>query len=244
MKKIFKYELRRLILNKFFIGLLIINLAYAQLILTGYIIAGVAYTAPFSPWSFGAYLARVMPISILTVLFLLTFYYSKKEKQTEVLTTATPVDLVHYTLVRSGAVAISFLIICILILGLSLYFYVSLFDYWNFASFILPTGLVLLPCFAFAMGIGNLAGRIHPGLIYALMLVTLVVGFGGITGNFDFFGYGYFSSYPISLPVGLDGEPAFTVSIGFIIARMIYLSLGVILMIINTRFTRRKMHTA
>ena len=244
MNKIFKYELQRLIFSKFFIGLLIINGIYAWFILSIDIIAGVACTAPFSQWSFSAYLAKTMPVSILTILFLLTFYYSKNEKQVEVLTTATPVNPVHYTLVRNFAVVICFLIIYLLIIGLSMIFYVLFFDFKNFASFILPAILVLLPCFAFAVGIGNLAGRIHPGLLYALMLVTLIIGFAGITGTFDFFGGGYFSSYPMSLPVGLDGEPAFTVSIGFIVARIVYFIFGVILMIINTRFIRRKMRTA
>lgn len=244
MSKILKYELRRLIWNKFFIGLLIINGIYAWYILTSDIIAGVAYTAPFSPWSFGTYLAKVMPIVILTILFLLTFYYSKKEKQVEVLTTATPVNPISYTLIRCCAIAICFLIIYILIIGLSLYFYISFFDYWNFASFILPALLILLPCFAFALGIGNLVGRIHPGLLYTLMLITLAVGFVGIYGDFDFFGGGYFSNYPMSLPLGADGEPAFAVGVGFWVARLFYLIIGGLLFAISVSASRRKARNA
>lgn len=240
MNKIFRYELRRLIWNKFFIGLLVINGIYAWFVLTTETIAGVAYTAPFSLWSFGAYLASILPLSILTALFLLSVYYSKKEKQVEILTTATPVNKVHYALVRSAAVIICFLVICVIILVLGIYFYITVFDYRNIIPFLLPSGMIVLPCLLFTLGIGNLAGRVHQGLLYVLMIITLVAGFAGFGGNFDFFGSWYFSSYPISLPVGKNGEPAFMVSSGFWIARLVYLITGGILLTISISTQQRK----
>lgn len=240
MNKIFRYELRRLVWNKFFIGLLAINGIYAWYVLTTETIAGVAYTAPFSIWSFGAYLASSMPLSILTVLFLLSVYYSKKEKQVEILTTATPVNKAHYTLIRSAAVTICFLIICAVIFGLGIYFYITIFDYRNIISFLLPSGMILLPCLLFTLGVGHLAGRIHQGLLYVLMIIALVVGFAGFPGNFDFFGNWYFRSYPISLPVGKNGEPAFMVSSAFGAARLLYLVIGGILLTIGISTQQRK----
>jgi hypothetical protein len=240
LSKIFRYELRRLVWNKFFLGLLIINGVYAWYTLTHDIIAGIAYTAPFSPWSFGAYLAKVMPLAVLTVLFLISTYFSKKEKQAEVLTTATPVNPVAYSLVRCGAVAVCFLIISALVIALGDCFYAFVFAYRNFSAFILPSFLILLPCFLFALGIGYLAGRIHPVLLYVLMLVALVAGFAGIGGAFDFFGAGYFGSRPLTLPVGADGEPAFTLGAGFWTARVVYLALGVIVLVIGISAFRHK----
>ena len=132
MGRVFKYELGRLIWNKFFIGLLLINIVYAWFILTTETIMGAAYTAPFSVWSFGAYLASVSPIAILTVLFLISVYYSKTERQVNTLTSATSVSQIRYLLARSGAIAVGFLIICAVIFGLSVYFYASVFDYKHF----------------------------------------------------------------------------------------------------------------
>lgn len=240
MNKIFMYELRRLICNKFFIGLLIINSIYAWYVLTSETIAGVAYTAPFSLWSFGAYFSLSLPLSIMTVLFLLSVYSSKKEKQVEILTTATPVNKVHYALVKSAAVTVCFLIICAVIFGLGIYFYRSVFGYQEILSFFLPSGMIVLPCFVFSMGIGFLAGRVHQWLLYGLMAIVLVVGFAGLGGNFDFFGHWYFSSYPISLPVGGDGEPAFMVSFGFLLARLIYLVTGSLLLTIGICSQQKK----
>lgn len=240
LRRILKYELRRLIWNKIFIGLLFINGVYSWYILSTDTIKGTAYTAPFSQWSFGTYLASVMPLAVLTMLFLVSIYYSKQEKQVEVLTTATPINPIHYALVRSGVIAIGFLIICMVLFGLSLFFYISVFNYWDFTPFILPTLMILLPCFFFSLGVGYIAGRIHPRLLYVLMLVALIIGFAGNGGDFDFFGHGYFSSYPLTLPIGSNGEPAFVVSAGFGIARVLYLVVGVILLTISLSVYRRK----
>lgn len=240
MSKIFKYELRRLLWNKFFIILLLINVAYAWYVLTTDIIAGIAYTAPFSAWSFGAYLGKVMPIAVLTVMFLLTFYYSKKEKQTEILTSATPVNQTHYTLVRSLTLAVCFLIICTVLFSLSVYFYIMFFDYRDFSEFIIPMLIIPIPCFVFALGIGHFTGRIHSGFLYVSMITLTALGFTEISGAFDFFSSGYFSSYPVALPVRIDGEPAFTLSLGFWIARLVYLSIGVLLLAISISYSKRK----
>ncbi len=240
MNKIFKYELRRLVWNKFFIGLIILNGVYAWFVLKTDTIAGVAYTAPFSIWSFGAYVSSVLPYSILTVLFLLSVYYSKKEKQVEILTTATPVNKIRYVLIRSAAVAICFLTISAVIFALGTYFYITFFDYRNFVPFLLPFVMIVLPCLLFTLGIGHMAGRVHQGLLYAFMFLALIIGFAGFGRNFDFFGHWYFVSYPLSLPVGTDGEPAFTISAGFWTARLIYLVIGGVLITIGIHAQQRK----
>lgn len=240
MSRILKYELRRLIWNKFFWGLLIINGAYAWYILATDIIAGVSYTAPFSQWSYGAFLASVMPISVLTLLFMLSFYFTKREKQVEILTSTTPVNPIHYTLVRCTVVAICFLVICTVICGMSIYFYISIFNYSNFSAFFLPAAIIIVPCFIFSIGAGFLAGRIHQGFLYVLMFIALAVGFAGAGGSFDFFGGSYFRAYPITLPVGMDGEPVFTVSAFFWVARIGYVTLGIILLIIGLYSQKQK----
>ena len=62
MGKIFGYELRRLLGNKFSAGLAVLTLAYSYWVMNEEVILGIANTAPFSPWSFGVYLGRVMPV--------------------------------------------------------------------------------------------------------------------------------------------------------------------------------------
>ncbi len=239
MSKIFRYELKRLLLNKFFIVLLIINGLFAWYILATETVVGVAYTAPFSPWSFGDYLSSVMPLSILTVLFLMTTYYSKNEKQTKILTDATPVNQAHYILIRSSAVALGFTIICAVLIGLSFYFYATYFGFWKFASFILPAILTLPPCLVLTLGLGHLVGYFHSGLLYALMLISMVMGYLRL-GVFDFFGKGYYAYAPYELAPGSDGEPAFTLSAGFLTVRILYLLIGLIFFAVSIHRAKRK----
>lgn len=240
MGKILKYELKRLLVSKFFIGLLVVNGLFAWYVLTSDTIVGTAYTAPFSPWSFGAYLASVMPVSMLAVLFLLAFYHSGAEKQVEALTAATPVGAVGYALIRIAAVSLGFAALVFMTVGSGACFYAVFFDYWHFAAFLPPLAATVLPCFFFVLGAGRLAGRTHPGLIYALMLVSLAAGFVKSPGAFDFYGGGYYMSTPMALPPGVGGEPAFVLSAAFLAGRAGYLAIGAALLAASIRRTGRK----
>jgi ABC-2 type transport system permease protein len=230
-----KYELRRLLFNKFFICLLVINGIFAWYTLTTDTIAGVAHTAPFSPWSFGAYLATVMPMIMLTVLFLLSFYFSKKEKQVQDLTSATPVDAVYYLLVRLAVVTLGYFLLCTLVIGMSFCFYAVFFDYYNYIVFLVPIVVIMLPCFVFILGLGLLSGRINVGFLYALMLVTLSFNFIQLPGTFDFFGKGFYSSTPMSMPLIGNEEPVFVLSGMFLAVRSFYFAIGAIMLLIGIR---------
>ena len=85
MIKIFRCECRRLLCNKFFIGLLAVLLFYAGQVFYAVALPGVAHTAPFSPWSFGAYLGRLLPLVWVGALFFLTFFTSARERRAAVL---------------------------------------------------------------------------------------------------------------------------------------------------------------
>jgi ABC-2 type transport system permease protein len=167
---------------------------------------------------------------------LLSFFHSKKEKQVEVLTSATPVDSMRYALIRLAIVALGFFFLCVLVIGISICFYAVFFQYWNYSAFILPAIITILPCFVFFLGVGNLLGRIHPGFLYVLMLVSLAMIFIPMPGALHFsgfFGSSFYASFPLALPVGTDGEPAFSLSTVFLAVRAIYLVMGVVLLVVS-----------
>ena len=93
MRKIFCYELRRLLWNRFFLGIALALLFYGWQVLGGVTILGVSHTAPFSPWSFGDYLSRMLPLLWIGALFFLTFFTSDKARRAAVLTNATQMPL-------------------------------------------------------------------------------------------------------------------------------------------------------
>ena len=103
MRKIFLYECKRLLWNKFFAGLVLVLLFYGWQVLRRVTILGVSHTAPFSPWSFGDFLSRMVPLLWIGSLFFLTFFTSGKARRAAVLTDAAPMEPRRYALARCGA---------------------------------------------------------------------------------------------------------------------------------------------
>ena len=100
MRKIFLYECKRLLWNKFFAGLVLVLLFYGWQVLRRVTILGVSHTAPFSPWSFGDFLSRMLPLLWIGALFFLTFFTSEKARRAAVLTDAAPLPPRRYALAR------------------------------------------------------------------------------------------------------------------------------------------------
>lgn len=230
MIKIFYYELRRLLLNKLFVGIFLISLWYGWMTLTGTTVQGISHTAPFSPWSFGDYLARMLPVICLGELFFLTFFTSMQERRVAVIIQATSVDLRKYAAVRCGAVLLGTLVICLGVIGLGLGFYSYFFGWTDFKSLFLPALLVLGPSIVFCLGLGWTLGKLHPLLVYVGMAVPFLLSWFSSQLNFPWtaeFSMGrFFTEYPLTLDV-LD--PVFTVPAPVLFGRLVYLLMGIFL---------------
>ncbi len=134
MGKIFGYECRRLLWNKFFVGLLLVLLFYGWQVLTGATLLGVAHTAPFSPWSFGDYLGQMTPLLWIGALFFLTFFTSGKARRAAVLTDATQADPRRYALARSAAALAGTALLALACLGEAAVFYGACFDWYGWGG--------------------------------------------------------------------------------------------------------------
>ena len=88
MLKIYFYECRRFLFNKFFAGLSLTLLFYGWQVLNRVTVLGVSHTAPFSAWSFGDYLCRLLPFLWIGTLLFLTFFTSPAARRAAVLTRA------------------------------------------------------------------------------------------------------------------------------------------------------------
>ncbi|GAB2027098.1 hypothetical protein [Lactovum odontotermitis] len=229
---LFKYELRRILCNKFFAGLLIVTLLYSYQVMALETVLGTANTAPFSGWSFGMYLSRVLPFLLITLLFFVSFFYSRQEQEVRRITDTTPMDQKRLGLLRCGAMMTGYLCIAIASISVSLVFYAVNFHYTNFGGFILPALLTLIPALLFILGIGILLGKMHPALIYALMPLVFLLGYLPLPNTLDLFGSGFFQRMPMSLPIGAGGEPAFTVPLPVLLGKSLYAAAGILLIII------------
>lgn len=199
MHKIFHYELRRLLWNKFFFGLLAVTLFYAYQVFTGEIILGVAHTAPFSPWSFGCYLSRLLPLLWVSELFFLSFFTAGRERRVAVLTGATPVRPRAYAWTRCAAVLVAAAVQVIAVLLLAAGLYGRLFSWYRWDTLILPIAVTLLPPMLLALGSGWLLGRVQGALVYVWMLLPFVLNLLPLPQALGLWNGSLFSEYPLCL---------------------------------------------
>ncbi|MDS0527740.1 hypothetical protein NNC19_18785 [Clostridium sp. SHJSY1] len=231
MIRLLKYELKRLIINKFFLGLLIISAFYSYQVMGGDIILGVANTAPFSGWSYGEYLAKELPILLVTLLFFVSFLYSRQEKSVQTLTKATPINPFKFQMLRYGTIIIGFLLISVIPIGYSMWFYKVNFHFTDFESLVFPTVITLLPAMLFVLGLGVLGGRFNQGIIFVFMVAVILLSYFQLPYVIDLLGGSFLERYPASLDIV---EPAFTIPVSVLIGKAIYCLSGLIMMILFT----------
>lgn len=238
--KIFKYELKRLLINKVFAVLLVITAFYSWQVLDREIVMGVAYTAPFSQWSYGAFLGNILPLLSITLLFFVTYLFSQKEKMVGTITSATPADPVKYGLTKWAAVLVGYVLIAVVVIGISMVFYSRTFEFWDFGSFVVPLALTLIPSLLLTFGLGTTLGRINPNLLYVLMMLILLSGRIGLPYGLDVFSGTFFSEYPLTLPIGELGEPAFVVPASVMLGRTFVSLIGISLIVKSVLDFRRQ----
>ena len=213
MGKIFRYECKRLLWNKFFAGLLLVLLFYGWQVLTGATILGVSHTAPFSPWSFGDYLSRMVPLLWIGGLFFLTFFTSGKARRAAVLTVAAPMEPRRYALVRCAAALAGTALLALAVLAEAAVFYGWYFGWHSWGELALPALVTLVPPLVFALGSGWLLGRLRPWLVYVWMLVPAALLALPLPEALGLWNGSFFTQYPLTLGTldpgfALPGEAA------------------------------------
>ncbi|RVU54398.1 hypothetical protein [Anaerosphaera multitolerans] len=239
MYKIFYYEVKRLIINKYFVGLLFATLLYSYLLLSGEIILGVANTAPFSPWSFGFYISKIMPIILITLLFFISFLFSREEKTIQAITNITSVNIGKFYFVRLMTIIVSFMIILAVPILYSFYFYKSIFQYSMSFDLLIPLIIIVIPSVIIIMGLGLSIGSILPIANYLLMGLLIFVNFINLPEEIDLYGRNFFVNYPLSIGI-LD--PAFKLSFSFGMSRLLFLVVGLFLIVLYIKKLSKKIY--
>lgn len=230
MFKIYYYELRRLLVNKFFLCLLLITAFYSYQTMSGEIILGIADTAPFSGWSYGVYLAKVLPLLLVSLLFFISFLYLRKEMQVKVLTQAAPFSASVYRLIKTSAITSAFILISLVPIAISCWFYAAYFHLGPSLEQAAACLYTLVPAAVFTLGLGLLLGRLQPLLIYACMAAALVLD--ALPISFDLYGLRFLSSYPLTLKL-LD--PIFQIPLDQLIQRLLLIGVGLLMVLAASR---------
>ena len=235
MIKIFLYECKRLLLNKFFFGILFVLLFYGRQVLSGTTVLGVSHTAPFSAWSFGDYLSRMLPLLWIGALFFLTFFTSRSARRASVLTDAVRTCPRRYAMARCAAAFSGTLLLSLVCLAEAAVFYGSYFGWYEWGQLIIPVLVTLLPALIFALGSGWLLGRIRPWLIYVWMIVPFLCMALPLPSVLGIWNGSFFTEYPLTVG-SLD--PAFSIPAPVIAAQCVLRICGVLLLM----FTGKKIH--
>lgn len=238
MRKIFRYELRRAICNKFFVGILAVCLYFGWQILYSDVIRGIAHTAPFSPWSFGYYLAQVLPLLTVALLFFLWGIFANEARRVGILTAATPADQGTYLMVKCGACVTAWLLLAFCSIGLGIGFLIYLFgSSVSVGAFFFPTLLTMLPSLIFALGLGMAAEHAQPVLLFILMPVLLALNLLPLPASWGLFGTEFFSQYPLTLGIQ---DPAFSVPTIVVISKIIFSAIGMALMAMTIHMEKKR----
>ena len=236
MRKIFLYECKRLLWNKFFAGLVLVLLFYGWQVLRRVTILGVSHTAPFSPWSFGDFLSRMLPLLWIGALFFLTFFTSEKARRAAVLTDAAPLLPRRYALARCAAALTGGALLSLLCMGEAAVFYGRMFHWYGWGSLLLPALATLLPALVFALGSGWLLGQIRPWLVYVWMAVPFLCMALPLPDALGIWNGHFFSKYPLALGT-LD--PPFSMPAADLIVQCILLAAGIVLLMVGPARSKR-----
>lgn len=227
MTKLIGYELKRLIWNRFFLIMFVIICFYGYRLLSGDIIAGIGYTAPFSGFSYGYYLAGLLPLLLTALLCFVSSFYSEKEKKVNQLTSATQFNPVQYGLIKCAAAAAGFLLLTVGAAAVSFLFYAAVFRFYHFGTFVIPIVITVLPAFLFTLGLGLLAGSISSRLLSIMIPLLILIPLLPLPAFADLYGARLFAAYPLTLPVGTDGEPEFLLPVSFLVGKLFYSIAGI-----------------
>ena len=232
MGKIFRYECRRLLWNKFLGGLLLVLLFYGWQVLSRVTILGVSHTAPFSPWSFGDFLCRMVPLLWIGNLFFLTFFTSGKARRAAVLTDAAPMEPRRYALARCGAALAGTALLALAALAEAAVFYGWYFGWHGWGELLLPALVTLVPPLAFALGSGWLLGRVRPWLLYVWILLPFALALLPLPEALELWNGSFFTQYPLTLGT-LD--PAFSLPVAVLLVQCALLTAGIVLLALPRR---------
>ncbi|BCN29193.1 hypothetical protein [Anaeromicropila herbilytica] len=240
--KILKYELKRIIFSKIFVITFIIEIFYSVINLYTEIIQGVSGTSPFSQWSYCKFLCDINAIMLLILMLSCTGLFSRNEQRVKEITSCTALPTKKYLATKCLALILSYIIVAICCILISLVFYKTTFSFSSFQNFLLPILIILLPTFVFVFGTSMFLGSKSQTLLYAWIPVVLVLSLVSFNSTpfLDIFAKGYVAYMPTVLPVDHLGEPVFRLSLDFIMSRLLFTLVGMVLYVASFKKLSRK----
>ena len=224
MNKIYGFECKRLISNKFFIGIAAVIVIYGWQVLKNITIKGVSYTAPFSPWSFGDYLCHILPLLWIGTLFFVSLFHTEEEERRSRLFIAVKMKPQTHGLLRCLAILTVAVLLAFISILPAFVFYAKLFEWYSWGSLIGVAVITLVPGVVFALGSGRVGVFFGRWALYLWMLVPFVLKMFKLPEAFGILNGTLFTERPLQLKI-LD--PAFSLNAGTTLVQILLFIIGI-----------------
>lgn len=174
-RKIWGYEARRILTARVYTFVLFVTALYALFLIKNDVLRGTGGTAPFSQWSFCAYLLALSPLLCAIVLFYVGQLFGKTERDANTLMRAAPFSQSRYLLLKVLAILAAWLLAMLVVCAVCFAFYGAVFGYYAYGRLAVCVLLVSVPQFAFFTGTGLWLGRVRGNLCYVLLAALFFV---------------------------------------------------------------------
>lgn len=234
---VLKYEVLRLAYNKKYFYMALIESILACYVLINLVSRGTDGTAPFSKWTYSEFLSLMGPFLSVVLILLCMSVFSEKEVAVRKIIFSAPLSETKYYLLKTSAIIAAFVLVASLPILLSFAYYAYYFNFYDYAEFLLPLLLFLLPSQVFVLGLALAAGRINSILLYPLLPLMLFLGFFNprFPAWVDLFGNN-FLSWPLRWYLGvMEGPIPYTLPEDFLYSRLAFAFMGIFLLVLACR---------
>jgi len=222
-----------IIVSKQYATLLAVTLGLGWLVLSTRTIQGVAHTAPFSPWSFGHYVATLLPLLAVALGAILWRLSPAQTRRIGPLLDAATLAPLRYQAVKLIAAALAWTGLAAAAVVEGIVFMLALFgSAVSVLSLLLPALCLLLPTLLLLTGLAMYSFAGHWRLAGGIALLVLALHALPLQDGVDLLGTAYYTAYPLSLGV-LD--PPFSASLPYIVAKLAYAAIGILLILLAMR---------
>lgn len=174
-RKLFAYEWRRIFFSKPFFLMAGLIVAVSILELKNSVLYGALDTAPFSEWTFLAYLTGLIPYICAAMLFFVSRLTAARTLSVEAIASATPMPARTRYCIKLAAVLLCYLLLAALLTAM--YHAYTALTFGARGTRIGLAALLLLPPALLCLGVGAWLGRAHTNLVYVMVALLFFISF-------------------------------------------------------------------
>lgn len=227
--KILRYEVQRVLFTKPYLLLSLVTAVYSVFILQTRTLYGEYGTAPFSEWSFTAYLLTLMPVLSTMILVYIAKTNDSNERLVQNVTRSTPTPAGKQLMIKYLAIAVGFFVNLLIVVLAAYIFYAVKLKLFAPLNLLLCTFIVALPQLLLLGGVGLWVARLKSGAVYGVIALLFFASAIGVMlpMSVDVLGNSWLSAAESGTLV--KGVINFVIPAGYALSRVVISCIGLAL---------------